>query len=397
MPSAKYRYGAGEKREYTPASAKTAGDVVVLDDGRIGVVCQSVEADRLGEVFIDGVFDVGSASATTASAGDDAYLDVSDSNNAIPDSARAAGDVPLGTVLAAKTSGQTVLTVDLNASAIDDSVAELSGVTTTDVQTLTNKRITPRVVALADAATITPNADTTDVASVAALSQGTSIANPTGTPTDGQRLEVRITTALVRALTYGTQFRATVGFALPTATLGAGATQRLFFEWIAAASKWDLVGFDSTAAASPGSVTKAARRDADYSILGTAGAPEMDSLLQVAVTAGIWHVEAQAVHTGNAFLVSIGSAVATAGQQTSWGLAGVNNIIAGNGVSDPCDISSDVAFSAGTPSYTADARSIVFLSGLVTVSGAGVIGLLIAAGGGASTIKSGFLVATKVG
>lgn len=50
---------------------------------------------------------------------------------------------------------------------------------------------TPRVVSVAYAATITPNADTTDILIVGPLTAGVSLANPSGTPYDGQKIEIR--------------------------------------------------------------------------------------------------------------------------------------------------------------------------------------------------------------
>lgn len=98
-----------------------------------------------------------------------------------------------------------------------------------------------RVVALTDAATVTPNADTTDMGTLATLSQATLFANPTGTPLNGQELIIRILSSTSRALTYGTQYRSTTGFALPTATTGGGIPDYLVFRWHAGDSKWDCV------------------------------------------------------------------------------------------------------------------------------------------------------------
>jgi hypothetical protein len=113
------------------------------------------------------------------------------------------------------------------------------GRATTD--TLTNKRITRRVVALTDAATVTPNADTTDMGTLATLSQATQFLNPTGTPTDGQQLRIRIKSTVARALTYDTQYKASDDLALPTLTT-ANKTDRMIFEWDSTDSKWVIVG-----------------------------------------------------------------------------------------------------------------------------------------------------------
>jgi len=114
MASATHRYGARTTRDYTPSGAdKVAGDVVILSDNRVGVVVADVADGVQGAVYIDGVFDITSASGTTFSAGAAVSLDVSADNVIV--STTAAGDVLAGVALAAKTSGQLVATVDLNA------------------------------------------------------------------------------------------------------------------------------------------------------------------------------------------------------------------------------------------------------------------------------------------
>ena len=107
-------------------------------------------------------------------------------------------------------------------------------------QTLTNKRITLRVVTLTDAATVTPNADTTDIGLLLTLSQATQIANPTGAPTDGQRLSLRIKSTTARALTYGAQFRGGTDIALLASTTGGSKTDYLGFIFNAADTTWDF-------------------------------------------------------------------------------------------------------------------------------------------------------------
>lgn len=105
-------------------------------------------------------------------------------------------------------------------------------------QTLTATRLTKRVIALTDAATITPNADTMDMGTLASLSQTTNFANPSGTPTDGQLLILRIKSVTARAVTWGTQYRGG-DTPLPTTTQGANKTEYWGFIRHAADSKWD--------------------------------------------------------------------------------------------------------------------------------------------------------------
>jgi hypothetical protein len=111
-------------------------------------------------------------------------------------------------------------------------------------ETLTNKRITPRITSIADAATITATSDSSDQYNVTALAQAATIAAPSGTPTDGQRLTLRIKdNGVARALTWTTgssgAFRA-VGVTLPTTTV-ISKTVYIGSIWNAADSRWDAV------------------------------------------------------------------------------------------------------------------------------------------------------------
>lgn len=100
---------------------------------------------------------------------------------------------------------------------------------------------TRRVVSLTDAATVTPNADTTDIGVLATLSQDSTIANPSGTYRDGQTLEIRIKSSTARALSFGAKYRGSTSLALPNATSGGNLKDRLLFEYDAADDKWDIM------------------------------------------------------------------------------------------------------------------------------------------------------------
>jgi hypothetical protein len=113
----------------------------------------------------------------------------------------------------------------------------------TDTQTLTNKRRVQRVVTLVDAATVTINADTTDEGILTTLSQATLIANPSGTPTDGQEIILRIKSGSARALTWGSEFRAGSDLTpLPATTTGGSKTDYYFLIRDQADTKWDYAG-----------------------------------------------------------------------------------------------------------------------------------------------------------
>ena len=88
--------------------------------------------------------------------------------------------------------------------------------TLTDTQTLTNKRITKRVVTTTDDATAVIDIDVTDVYELSAVANAT-VFTLTGTPTDGQNLIVRFVDAgAAKGLTW-TGFTA-IGITLPTTT-----------------------------------------------------------------------------------------------------------------------------------------------------------------------------------
>lgn len=145
----------------------------------------------------------------------------------------------------------SIVVTNLTASALVKTDASKKLVTATDgtdyisptvTATLTNKRITPRIHTLTDAATVTPDSDSYDGGLLATLSQATQIANPTGTPVNFQKYTLRIKSTTARALTYGAQFRGSADLALPAATSGASLTDYLVFQWNSADSKWDCVG-----------------------------------------------------------------------------------------------------------------------------------------------------------
>ena len=99
---------------------------------------------------------------------------------------------------------------------------------TTDTQTLTNKRVNARAVSAgATSGTLTPNGDTTDVFNAFGLTGAITMAAPSGTPVDGQRIMLRFEdNGVARGITWTTTsgaFRA-VGVTLPTTTTASKVT-----------------------------------------------------------------------------------------------------------------------------------------------------------------------------
>lgn len=114
--------------------------------------------------------------------------------------------------------------------------------TISSTNTLTNKRITKRVVATAQSATPTINTDNTDVSHITGLAQAITsfTTNLSGTPVDGDTLIIDITdNGTARAITWGTSFEAST-VALPTTTV-ISTKLTVGFRWNTATSKWTCV------------------------------------------------------------------------------------------------------------------------------------------------------------
>ena len=120
------------------------------------------------------------------------------------------------------TTAQVLTNKDLSSAT---NTLPTAAVTLTGTQTLTNKRITKRVVTTTDDSTAVINTDITDIYELSAVANATEF-TLTGTPTNGQTLIVRLKDAGVgKGLTW-TGFTA-IGVTLPTTTV---------------ASKWHYVG-----------------------------------------------------------------------------------------------------------------------------------------------------------
>jgi hypothetical protein len=138
-----------------------------------------------------------------------------------------------GAAPATTTTGTGVVT------ALGNATNATGGLTTVDgTATLTNKRITPRVVTTTSSATPSINTDTTDVYGLTAQAVDITsfTTNLTGTPTNGQKLWIYIVGTAARAITWGASFEASTT-ALPTTTV---TTARLDvgFVWNSVTSKW---------------------------------------------------------------------------------------------------------------------------------------------------------------
>ncbi len=114
---------------------------------------------------------------------------------------------------------------------------------TSDTQTLTNKRITKRVVTASDATSITPNSDNADVtyqANTQAL--GTLTINADGgTPTNGQSMLIKIKSTNVQTFSWNGVWVGGTN-ALPTATSGGSNIDYYSFIYDTVDSVWHYTG-----------------------------------------------------------------------------------------------------------------------------------------------------------
>ena len=111
---------------------------------------------------------------------------------------------------------------------------------TTDTQTLTNKRINPRVSSAASASSLTPDISSFDQYAYTALAAGLTINAPTGTPVDGNKLMFRILdNGTSRSLTWDATYTV-IGVTLPTAT-PAGKTLYVGCVYNANNTRWDVI------------------------------------------------------------------------------------------------------------------------------------------------------------
>jgi hypothetical protein len=122
-------------------------------------------------------------------------------------------------------------------------LAGASIVTYTGTETLTNKNIVERVVAIADGTSITIDADTTDIATQANTQAiGTLTINaPTGTPVNGQKIVLRLQSTNVQTFSWNAIFAGSIDLPLPTASTGSSDYDYLGFIYNSTAAKWQLL------------------------------------------------------------------------------------------------------------------------------------------------------------
>jgi hypothetical protein len=170
--------------------------------------------------------------------GDVPNLSYSGSNTGDETTATIKSKLSISTLSGSNTGDQTLPTLLSLGAQASGSYATL-----TEVETLSNKRITPRVLSAASYTTDTGtslNCNTLDEFIVTAQAETLKFNNPTGTPTDGQCLLITVTGTAGRGLTWDTQFEAST-IVLPVTTVGTSRLN-MGFIWRADTSKWVCVG-----------------------------------------------------------------------------------------------------------------------------------------------------------
>jgi hypothetical protein len=192
------------------------------------------------------------ATVTATNSGDDVTVNVSAGTGTVTS---VAATVPSFLSVAGSpitTSGTLAITLSGTALPIANggtgatSLAGASIATYTGTETLTNKRIDPRVTSAASASSLTPDISASDVYAYTALAAGLTINAPTGTPVDGDKLIFRLLdNGTSRALTWDATYTV-IGVTLPTATT-ISKTTYVGCIYNANNTRWDVIAVTTQA------------------------------------------------------------------------------------------------------------------------------------------------------
>lgn len=119
-------------------------------------------------------------------------------------------------------------------------LAGASIATYTGTETLTNKRIDPRTITTTSTATLTPDISVDDQFNITAQAVGLTVAAPTGTPVDGNKIIFRILdNGTAQTISWNATYTV-IGVTLPTTTV-ANKTTYVGCIYNANNTRWDVI------------------------------------------------------------------------------------------------------------------------------------------------------------
>ena len=222
------------------STMSTNGAVAVLDEGTsitsgvksLNFVGSGVTATTSGDNVTVTVAGGGSGTVTSVAATVPSFLSVTGS------------PITTSGTLAITLSG-TALPI-ANGGTGATTLAGASIATYSGTETLTNKRIDPRVTSAASASSLTPDISASDVYAYTALAEGLTINAPTGTPLDGDKLIFRLLdNGTSRSLTWDGTYTV-IGVTLPTATT-ISKTTYVGCIYNANNTRWDVIAVTTQA------------------------------------------------------------------------------------------------------------------------------------------------------
>lgn len=147
--------------------------------------------------------------------------------------------VGVGSINLGHASDTTITRVSAGLIAVEG----INVVDASTAQTMTNKRITPRVVSPADATSTTPNTDSADVTyQLNTAAGGTHTVNADGgTPTNGQLWILKMKTTNVQTFAWNALYVGGSTIALPTTTSGSSNIDYIGFIYDTVDTKWHCI------------------------------------------------------------------------------------------------------------------------------------------------------------
>jgi hypothetical protein len=223
----------------TNYSANEARQAILIWTASNGATTRNITAPARSKVYV--VINAGTGSIVLRGAGPTTGITIESSERCLAawngsDFVKVAstGGLAANSFVLSNAQGQ------VDTSAVQKAIPSGVVLGTTDTQTLTNKRINPRVSTAASTATLTPDIASFDQVNLTAQAEALTIAAPTGTPVDSNRLIIRLLdNGTSRAITWNGTYRA-VGIVLPANTV-VGKTTYVGCLYNAFNSCWDVV------------------------------------------------------------------------------------------------------------------------------------------------------------